>query len=260
MPLQDLGGLRVFRFESLSSPGLVHAIFTRRGGVSPAPWSSLNLGAMVGDEPARVVDNRRLALQAIGRAPESVFDVWQVHSAEVILAEAPRGDAPPQKADAIVTDRAEVTVMMRFADCVPILMHDPVRPAVGIVHAGWLGTVRQVARQAVRRMCERFGTHPQDLRIGIGPSIAAHHYPVGPEVVEAFRRSFGTTAESHLSREDGGTRLDLWSANAQLLREEGVEHIEISHLCTACDTADWFSHRAEGGRTGRFGALVALAR
>ena len=102
----------------------------------------------------------------------------------------------------------------------------------------------------------------RDLADGVdrGPGDVDGALEVAAEVVAAFRRSFGATAESHLSPGDGGTRLDLWSANAQLLREEGVEHIEISHLCTACDTADWFSHRAEGGRTGRFGALVALAR
>ena len=259
MPFEDLGRLRVFRFESLASPGIVHGVFTRRGGVSPTPWSSLNLGAMVGDDLARVRENRRLALEALGRTSESVFDVWQVHSAEVILAAAPRGDAPPQQADAILTDRAEVTLMMRFADCVPILLHDPVRPAVGMVHAGWLGTVRQVAREAVMRMQDRFGTHPQDLRVGIGPSIAAHHYPVGPEVVDAFRGSFGDAAEAHLAAGPGGTHLDLWSANEQLLREQGVEQIEIAGLCSACEIADWYSHRAEHGRTGRFGALIGLA-
>jgi hypothetical protein len=258
MPFEDLGRLRVFRFESLSSEGIVHAVFTRRGGVSPAPWAGLNLGAMVGDDLDRVRDNRRLALEAMGRSPESIFDVWQVHSAEVILATGPRRDALPQKADAILTDRPEVTLMMRFADCVPILLHDPVRRAVGIVHAGWLGTVRQVLREAVGRMRERFGTHPPDLHVGIGPSIAAHHYPVGAEVVEAFRSSFGASAEAHLAPGPGGTHLDLWSANEQLLTELGVEQIENSGLCSACNTGDWFSHRAERGQTGRFGALIAL--
>jgi YfiH family protein len=213
---------------------------------------------MVGDEAGRVRDNRRLALAALGRTPDSVFDVWQVHSAEVVMADAPRGEAPPRQADAILTNRPNVTLMMRFADCVPILLHDPVRRAVGMVHAGWLGTVRQIARVAVERMRDAFGTRPQDLRAAIGPSIAAHHYPVGPEVVEAFRESFGTSADSHLSAGQDRTHLDLWSANAQLLREHGVENIEIAGLCSACDTADWYSHRAERGRTGRFGALIGL--
>jgi YfiH family protein len=259
MAFENLEGLRAYRFDSLSSPGLVHALFTRRGGVSPDPWASLNVGATVGDDSERVQANRRLALDALRRPTESVFDVWQVHSADIVVATRPRGETPPPKADAILTDRPEVTLMMRFADCVPILLHDPARRCVGIVHAGWLGTVRQVLRRAVQRMTEQFGSRPSDLRAGIGPSIAAHHYPVGPEVVEAFRDSFGASAESHLSRGPGGTHLDLWSASEQLLQEEGVERIELAGLCTACDTGDWFSHRAERGRTGRFGAIIALA-
>src|SRR3990172_7701092 len=259
MPFEDLGGLRAFRFESFGSPRVKHAVFTRAGGVSPAPWASLNFGAMVGDDAARVRANRGLALAALGLAPESVFDVWQVHSAEVVLATAPRGDAPAERADAILTDRAGVTLMMRFADCVPILLHDPVRNAVGIVHAGWLGTVRQVVRDAVRRMRESLGSRSSDLRAAIGPSIAAHHYPVGPEVVEAVRQSFGAAAEAHLAAGPGGTHLDLWSATEQLLRDEGVERIELAGVCTACETGDWYSHRAELGHTGRFGAIIALA-
>ena len=259
MPFRDLGPLRVFQFESLQSNGVVHGIFTRRGGVSPAPWASLNLGAGVGDEADRVQANRRSALQALGLGPDSAFDVWQIHSAEVVLADGPRAEAPPNRADAILTDRPSVTLMMRFADCVPILLVDPRRQAVGIVHAGWLGTVRQVLRSAVRRMVTAFGSQAKDLQAGLGPSIAGHHYPVGTEVVAEFRRSFGETAEAHLSNVGDGTHLDLWSANVQLLHEEGVDQVEVSGLCTACLTDDWYSHRGEHGTTGRFGALLALS-
>jgi hypothetical protein len=258
MPFENVAGLRFYRFESLSSSGIVHAVFTRRGGASPAPWASLNMGSMVGDDAERVRSNRALALRSLGREPDSVFDVWQVHSADVVVATEPRGGAAPLKADAILTDRPEVTLLMRFADCVPVLLHDPVRGAVGMVHAGWLGTVRRVVREAVLRMVDRFGTNPADVHAGIGPSIAAHHYPVGPEVVEAFRRSFGADAEAHLSDDAGGTHLDLWSANAHLLRATGVGRIETAGLCSACDLTDWFSHRGEAGRTGRFGAVLAL--
>jgi YfiH family protein len=259
MPFDELNGLRLFRFESLRSTGLVHALFTRRGGVSPVPWASLNVGAMVGDEPDRVSANRRLSLEALGLPAESVFDVWQVHSADVVLASGPRREAPAVQGDGIVTDRGGISLMMRFADCVPILLFDPVRRSIGIVHAGWLGTVRQIVRQAIVRMMDEFGSRPADVRAGIGPSIAAHHYPVGPEVVESFRKSFGADAEPHLTQGTGGTHLDLWSATEHLLRREGVEQVEVAGLCTACDTEDWYSHRAEGGRTGRFGAVIALA-
>jgi YfiH family protein len=259
MTFEDRGGLRLFRFESMPPDGAVHAILSRRGGVSPAPWSSLNLGSMVGDESDRVRENRRRALDVVGRSPLSVFDVWQVHSADVVVATAPRAEAPPMKADAILTDRPDVTLMMRFADCLPILLHDPVRQVVGIAHAGWLGTVRQVLRATIDDMQNHFGSRPEDISAGIGPSIAAHHYPVGPEVVDAFRDAFGPAAEAHLRAGPDGVHLDLWSANEELLRDMGVTHVETSGLCSACDTDLWFSHRAEGGRTGRFGALIALA-
>jgi YfiH family protein len=158
----------------------------------------------------------------------------------------------------MVTDRPGLTLFMRFADCVPILVHDPVRKAIGIAHAGWMGTVRQTARALVRTMVTAYGSRPEDLRAGLGPSIAAHHYPVGPDVVEPFGASFGKEARAHLSDKNGRTHLDLWSSNAWLLRDEGVRQVEISGFCTACDLNLWFSHRGEKGKTGRLAAAIAL--
>jgi copper oxidase (laccase) domain-containing protein len=97
-----------------------------------------------------------------------------------------------------------------------------------------------------------------DILAGIGPSIAAHHYQVGPEVVEAVRASFGEDAERHLRSIDGSVQFDLWSANQAMLEKAGVQQIEVSGLCSACDPDDWYSHRAQAGRTGRFGVAVAL--
>jgi YfiH family protein len=259
MPCREIGPLRVYQFESFPSNRLIHGILTRRGGSSPAPWASLNLGGTVGDDPDRVRENRRQALSALGLSLETIFDVWQVHSDVVVEAKGPRHDLPLQKADAIIGEAPGVGLLMRFADCVPILLVDPVRQAIGIAHAGWLGTARQVARKAVRAMVERFGSRPSDLLAGLGPSIGAHHYPVGQEVVEAVEASLGPAASAHLKPLGDRMSLDLWSANAWLLEDEGVGNIEIAGICTACDTQDWYSHRAESGRTGRFGAVLALA-
>ena len=253
-------GLRVFEFEGLSNlSGLVHAVFTRRGGVSPAPWESLNVGGGVGDEVERVVENRQRAFHAAGRPVDSITDVWQVHSAEVLVMRAPRaaGERPPH-ADGMVTDNPELTLFMRFADCVPVLLYDPRRHAVGIVHAGWKGTLARIAARAVTRMEEAFGTQPADLLAAIGPSIGPDHYPVGAEVVEATRRAFARDAARLLPERNGETCLDLWQANALALQEAGVGRVEVAAVCTACNTTDWFSHRGEQGRTGRFGALIAL--
>jgi YfiH family protein len=177
----------------------------------------------------------------------------------VVCVDAPRDPALPHiRADILLTDRPEVTLFMRFADCVPILLYDPVKQVVGLAHAGWLGTVRQVVKTAVEAMRIHYGSLPEDLIAGIGPSIAAHHYEVGLEVVEQVRRTFGGQAESLLPSRNGAVQFDLWAANCLALENCGVRKIEISGLCTACHTEDWYSHRKEQGKTGRFGVLIAL--
>ncbi len=258
MPFRQVGSLRIFEFPSLSHPDLVQAVFTRQGGVSPDPWRSLNVGGTVGDARHRVIENRRRSFEAVGRPFESIYDAWQVHSAAVEVVRAPRGDGPLVQADALVTDRPEVTLFMRFADCVPILLFDPVRAVVGIVHAGWLGTVRQVTRATIETMVRTYGCRPQDLRAGIGPSIGPDHYRVGDEVADQVRSAFPQTAPALLTARDGAIHLDLWAANRLQLEQAGVESIETAGICTACHVDDWYSHRAENGRTGRFGGLVAL--
>jgi polyphenol oxidase len=259
MPFQQTGALRYFSFESLDGDSLVQAVFTRAGGLSPAPWNSLNLGGTVGDDPDRVFENRMRAFRAMGRSPESLYDAWLVHSAEVVCADAPRDLAQsPPKADAILTDRPEVTLFMRFADCVPILLYDPRRRVIGVAHAGWLGTVRRVAAAAVAAMSARYGSNPLDIRAAIGPSIAAHHYPVGREVVDQVQGSFGMDAPALLPRSNAGVQFDLWAANRLVLEQSGVKEIETAGICTACHLEDWYSHRGESGKTGRFGVLLAL--
>jgi YfiH family protein len=258
MPFHDSGGVRYFTFDSLDAHRVPHGVITRRGGVSPAPWESLNVGGTVGDEAGRVRENRLRAFGALGRPLESAFDVWQVHSAEVVVAEGPRGAQPIVQADAILTRRHDVTLFMRFADCVPILLYDPEHEAIGLVHAGWLGTARQTARAAVRKMAEAFGSRAQELVAGIGPSIGPDHYPVREDVVAQIREALGPTCEPHLRPHDGQMHLDLWSATRALLEAEGIRQIEQAGICTACRVDDWYSHRAENGKTGRFGALIAL--
>jgi YfiH family protein len=259
MPFRSNGEVRFYQFE-LFSEGLAHAIFTRQGGVSPDPWAGLNVGGTVGDDPERVSENRRRALAALVRAPKSVYDAWQVHGVDVAIAEAPRPpETPHPQADIILTDKLGVTLMMRFADCVPVLLHDPVRNVVGIAHAGWMGTVRCTVRAAVEAMQVRFGSKPTDIQAGIGPSIGPDHYQVGSDVVSQVRQTFGPDASGLLAERDGSMFFNLWAANRQLLELAGVKQIEVAGLCTACHTDDWFSHRAERGRTGRFGAIIALS-
>jgi len=247
-----------YQFKSLLQQDLIHGVFTRHGGVSPDPWHSLNLGSTVGDAPDKVAENRQRLFSALDRPVRSVFDAWQVHSANVVVADGPRNDRPHTKGDIILTDDPGVTLLMRFADCVPILLFDPRRRAIGIAHAGWLGTVRRAAEFAVQAMVQTFQSDPADMLAGLGPSIGPDHYTVGAEVVEQIEGSFGRAASRHLDHRNGKTYLDLWSANRALLQEQGVVQIEVAQICTACHTNDWYSHRSEGGKTGRFGVAIAL--
>ncbi len=259
MPIEELNGLRYFSFTSLPSSEIVQGIFTRQGGVSPEHWHSLNLGGLNGDSRANIIENRRRIFEAMQRDVNSIFDVWQVHGIVTACAERPRRlDAPHQKADIILTDKPEITLFMRFADCVPIFLYDPMKRVIGIVHAGWLGTVKNAVGEAVRQMASVYGCSPANIVAGIGPSIGPHHYEVGEDVVQRVQSAFAENASNLLQVTNGSYYLDLWAANRFNLAHEGVTTIETAEICTACNTRDWYSHRAEHGKTGRFGALLAM--
>jgi polyphenol oxidase len=259
MAMVETDGLKYFQFQSFQAEKLAHGIFTRHGGVSPAPWDSLNVGGLNGDPRENVVENRRRVFAALGRPVESVFDVWQVHSEDIIVATAPRGlDTPHSKADAIITNLPEVTLFMRFGDCVPILFYDPARHVAGIAHAGWQGTVNMIAAQTVKAMCQTFGCQPGDILAGIGPSIGVDHYEVGEDVIRQVKNAFGEDSKQLLVNRPGKISFDLWKTNALILENAGVKQVEIASICTACHVDDWFSHRGDKGKTGRFGALLGL--
>lgn len=258
MAFVEINGLRFFAFDSLSQAGLLHGIFTRKGGVSPVPWYSLNTGGLSGDARANVVENRARIFHAVNLPVSSIFDVWQVHSNIVVSADRPRPlDEPHQKADAIVTRQRGISLFMRFGDCVPILFFDPDKQVIGIAHAGWAGTLKLVAQKTVEVMLAQFGCRVEAIKVGIGPSIGPDHYSVGIDVVKQVNRVFGE-GYGLLDEREGLIFFDLWKANERILRMSGIRHIEICELCTACHTDDWYSHRQEKGQTGRFGALISL--
>lgn len=260
MPFHEQNGLRYFCFDIFSN-AVTQAVFTRRGGVSPAPWNSLNLGGSVGDDPAHVAENRVRVFQAMRREPASLHDVWLVHGTSIVYADSPRPlDQPPVRADIIFTDNPNVSLFMRFGDCVPIMFHDPQKNVIGIAHAGWMGTLRGVVKAAVEGMRSHYGSKPENIVAGIGPSIGVDHYEVGGEVIAQFQKEYKSDTDRILQTRNGSTYLDLWAANEIQLKDAGVQQIQVSEVCTACHLEDWFSHRAERGKTGRFGALMALAK
>lgn len=258
MPFVEKNGLRYYQFDSLPDIAF-HAVFTRRGGVSANQWSSLNVGGSVGDAPANVSANRIRSFETVDRSPESVYDVWQVHGTRASFALEPRHpDSHEDKADIIFTDRPEITLYMRFADCTPLLFVDSEKRVVGLAHAGWQGTVKGVATAAVKALQERYDSKPENIYAAIGPAIGPDHYEVGENVIDAVRRSFGADAERLLPRVGKRRHFDLWAANRLQLEQAGVRRIESADLCTVCHLDDWFSHRGEKGKTGRFGVLMAL--
>ncbi|MEJ2264108.1 MAG: peptidoglycan editing factor PgeF [Anaerolineales bacterium] len=259
MPFHQTDSIRYYTFDSLDDAGVTHAVFTRRGGLSPAPWSSLNVGGLLGDDPDRVYQNRVLSFQSMGLAPESVYDAWQVHGDEVICTDKARPPSQPhRKADAILTSSPEVTLFMRFADCVPVVLYDPVKKVIGLVHAGWKGTMKGAVTRALETMKLEFSSQPQDIQAALGPSIGPHHYEIGDDIADQVTRTFGQDAGELLPKTNGSVHFDLWTANQLLLDRAGVRRIEVSGLCTACHLEDWYSHRGEKGKTGRFGVLISL--
>jgi YfiH family protein len=257
----------LFRFSSIALP---HAVSTRHGGVSPAPYDTLNLGYSTPDKRENVAANRAAFYAAAGVDPSTIMVARLTHGNEVSVFRRDRPDDFPVErlpvrddaddtdlffsTDAVVSDVPGLNFLLTFADCVPLLFHDPVRDVVGVAHAGWRGTAASIGPRVVTTMASTFGSSPSDIRAAIGPSIGACCYPVGAHVVERFH----ALGSDPVLRPDG-VHLDLWATNERQLRSAGVEHVEVASVCTSCNRSDFFSHRGEQGRTGRFALCAGLA-
>ena len=248
---------------------VTHAVSTRLGGVSKAPYDSLNLALHVGDDPVAVLRNRELFANSLYLRAKDIVTPEQVHGDRVLrVTEAERGrgscsyeDAIPQT-DALVTNVPELPLMLCFADCVPILFVDPENHAVGIAHGGWKGTMKKIARKTLEAMQQEFGTDPKDCLVGIGPSIGPCCYEVGENVQEECRNAFPEHWEKLLLQgENGKLHLDLWAANRLQLQDAGVpeQHVDCAEECTCCKHNWFYSYRSDGA-TGRIAAIIALRK
>lgn len=250
------GGLVYYQFESFDRAGLKHGVFTRLGGVSEGCYRALNLSRSTGDSAEAVAENRRRMCAAMSARAERTITSWLVHGNTVrVITEADLGQNDVH-ADAMVTDRRGIALTLRFADCLPVLFHDPTRDVIGIAHAGWLGIECGVLPATVRAMTTAYGCDPRDIRACIGPSIGPDKLEVGEDVAARIQSA---VREPVILTGNGKPRVDLWKAARSQLHEAGVAEIEVAGLCTASNTQEWFSHRAEKGKTGRFGALIELA-
>jgi YfiH family protein len=260
MRAKQANAIPYFEFNTMPADGVgQHAVFTRRGGVSAAPFDSLNLSVAVADDPARVDENRRRAYGTLERTNQSVVHAHLLHNADVLRVATAQHGQIGGRYDGLITDEPGCGLTMNFADCSPILIYDLRKRAIGLGHAGWQGAVKDLPGALVRAMQREFGSKPAELWAGVGPSIGPCCYEVGEPVVSAVRAAYDEPEE--LFMDNGGVRpyFDLPAANELRLRQAGVEHVEMAGLCTACHTDLFFSHRAEGGRTGRFGVLFLLS-
>ena len=259
------------KFSNFPEDLVTHAVSTRPGGVSKAPYDGLNLALHVGDDPADVITNRKKFLRSLGFSVSDIVTPNQVHGDRIFrVDENYRGcgctnyaDSIPET-DALITNVPELPLMLCFADCVPIFFVDVENCAIGLAHGGWKGTLKKIAAKTLLKMGDEFGTRPKDCLIGIAPSIGPCCYAVGGDVITKCKEAFPANSDELLIERDGEIFLDLWRANVLQLLEAGVpeENIDVAGECTCCESGWYFSYRAAQkkglDRTGRIAALLAL--
>jgi YfiH family protein len=225
--------------------GCVHGFSTRHGGVSPAPFHSLNLGGSE-DKQENIAKNRALALNALKLSTNELCFLKQVHGTTVCTASPGQ-----QEGDALVSNQKNLALAISIADCYPILFHDPVNGVIGAAHAGWRGTVSGISTAVIDRM-KALGADPETTRVAIGQGISQARFEVGEEVIEQFKKN--GFPESCRNK----NHLDLIKCNIFTLQKNGIslKNIWTMNRCTFED--DFFSYRRDKGVTGRMWAVIAM--
>lgn len=280
------GELEYLTFPLLSAqPGITHAFSTRRGGVSQGIYESMNLSFTRGDDQERVRENYRRMAAALHTDISHMVCSYQTHTTNIrrvgredggkgILRERGFTDV-----DGLVTNDRELCLVCFFADCVPLYFVDRRHGAIGLAHSGWRGTAAGMGMHMVRRMELEFGTRPRDLVAAVGPSICQDCYEVSREVAEQFERLAASIPDSgrllaelaeqgvyphrqilRPGREEGKYQLDLWLANLLVLRGAGipVTGLQVTDVCTCCNSGYLFSHRASQGKRGNLAAFLMM--
>ncbi len=255
------GGLVCMTAPNIS---VTHAFTTRFGGVSGGIYASLNLGENRGDEPENVRENYRRLKAALGL--DRLCFTRQIHETAVRYVTSADAREPfdplPYACDGLVTDEPGLGLIIFTADCIPLLFHDPVRKIIAASHAGWRGTVADIAGKTVEAMA-RLGSDPADIRAAIGPGISRCCFETGPEVPEAVMAVLGKEGREYID-DPGGDEdkffVDLKGVNRALLIRAGVrsENIAVSDECTVCKSEKYWSHRATRGERGSQASVIAL--
>jgi YfiH family protein len=255
------GPLRVYQFENLlQEPGIHHCITTRHGGISEGYADSMNLGMGVDDHISYVEENRRRLAGFMGVPYEKLIFQKQTHSTHYKIITSKNYRETVLDNDALITAEKGIAIAALGADCVPILLYDKKNQVIASIHAGWKGTVNGITDHVMFALKTEFNSNPEDIIAGIGPSICAENYEVGPEVVEAFEKTFINHTELITHRQGNKAHVDLWLANKTWLMNRGVpeKNIEISGLCTYKNHADFYSARYFKNKTGRFSGCIVL--
>lgn len=249
-------------------PWLVNAFSTRLGGVSGGIWSSMNLNFNVGDESENVISNFRIFGDAIGVRTEDMVFSHQTHTVNVMRVDnSMKGmgilrERDFHDIDGLVTNEAGICLVTSYADCVPLYFADINNHAIGLSHSGWRGTAENIAKATYEMMRESYGTKPSDLLVCIGPSICQDCYEVSADVAEQFRAVYDSREICGILKEkgDGKYLLNLHNACRANLINIGIneENIIMPDICTCCNNALLFSHRASKGKRGGLCAFLGI--
>jgi len=263
---REIDGVRALICAPLEEDGFVNGFSTRFGGVSEMPANALNLAGFNEDAAENILENRRRFLKLF--PGERVFaGCWQVHGADVRVVQTAEEAKPKENergesiyCDVIVSNANGVLAGVKTADCVPMLLGDPVTRAFAAVHAGWRGTLATAVIVAVNRLASEYGAKPQNLRVAIGASAGACCYEVGSDVIDGFTERFGSGANLFTTTRPGHALIDLLKANRDQLETAGVipERIHTAPICTMCRTDLFFSYRKEKIVHGKVGRLMAV--
>lgn len=258
-----------FQFSKIANTNKVKHMFTTRlGGVSKGVCSSLNLSFSRGDDPEAVKENFKRVAKTLGTQYEDFVFTDQTHTTNLyVVTQKDKGkgivkERDYKDIDGLLTNEKGIVLSTFYADCVPLYFVDPMKEAIALVHSGWRGTVGKIGKLAVEKMQEEYGSNPSDIIGGIGPSICQECYEVDNDVIEQFRKSFSKDKWSRLfyEKENGKYQLNLWKANEIIMEEAGLkkENIEVTDICTCCNSELLFSHRASQGKRGNLAAFLSL--
>lgn len=264
---REIDGVRALVCARLEEDGFVNGFSTRLGGVSAMPANALSLAGFNDDAAENILENRRRFLKLFS-GEYALAGCWQVHGAAARVVKSV-ADAQPAEhqlsgdtiyCDVIVSNAKGVLAGVKTADCVPILLGDPVTQAFAAVHAGWRGTLATASVVAVERLKNEYGAKPENLRVAIGASAGPCCYEVGGEVIDAFTSRFGSGANLFRTTRPGHATVDLLKANRDQLESAGVlrERIHTAPICTMCRTDLFFSYRKEKKLNGKVGRLMAV--